>query len=922
MNKPKFLIVDGHSLAYRSYYAFAYRGEGGLRTSTGIPTSVCYGFIKTLLEILAKEKPEAVAIAFDLRTPTFRHVADQSYKANRAEAPEDFLTDFHNLQAILNSMNLAIVTAPGYEADDVIGTLAHFASHHSYQVKILSGDQDLFQLIDETKDISVLHLGKADKIQEFHSIDVFKKLGVYPQQIADFKSLCGDSSDNIPGVKGIGEKTAAKLLQEYQTLDRIFENIDQIKGAIGKKLAAGREDAHHSRSLTGIVLDVPIPTEIDRFILRGFDRGRLIPLLENLEFKEFMRRIDEIQVQMGGALPDTELEEDIWFDFTPEQTGNLATLSLDVQIIDSIDRLQSLVETLRNCHYPIAWDTESTSLNPHRADIVGVGCCWGKELNQVAYIPLKHEQGQNLPIAAFIDCIKPILEDPNYPKIMQNAKFDRLILRSIGIELQGLVFDTMLASYVLDPEASHNLKNLGAKYLHLDCQSYEDLVGKLPSIAHVPIRKVAQYCATDAYFTYCLMPILQGELEQVPELDQLFHRVELPLEKVLADMEWVGIRIDRDYLLKFSQELEQDLEQIARQAYKTIDREFNLNSSKQLSDILVELLGDKFTKNSRKTTNGYSTDIVVLNKLKGEHPLVDLIIEHRTLAKLKSTYVDALPALVSPKTDRVHTDFNQAVTSTGRLSSSNPNLQNIPIRTSFSRRIRSGFIPEPNWLMISADYSQIELRILAHLSQEPALIDAYNRGADVHTLTAQLLLDKTEVTSEERRLAKIINYGVIYGMGPQKFSRETGLPIKEAKGFIDAFVDRYSRIFAYMKSVEAQAERDGFVCTLLGRRRYFRELKNASGYRKATLLRSAVNAPIQGTSADIIKLAMLQLHDLLANYQTRLLLQVHDELVLESPPEEIEIVTPQIKSIMENVLPLSVPLVVDIHTGKNWMETK
>lgn len=922
MDKPKFLIIDGHSLAFRSYYAFAYKGGGGLRTSTGIPTSVCYGFIKTLLEILALEKPKAVAIAFDLAIPTFRHVADQNYKAGRAETPPDFLIDLQNLQEILGAMNLQIVTAPGFEADDVIGTLSQFASKHNYQVKILSGDQDLFQLIDEQKDISVLHLGKADKIQEFHSPDVFKKLGVYPQQIVDFKSLCGDSSDNIPGVKGIGEKTAVKLLQEYQTLDRILTNIDQIKGAVGKKLEAGKDAAHHSRSLAGIVLDVPIPTKIEPYLLTGFDRDHLIPLLENLEFRAFVRKLDEIQLQMGGAIEDNDNEEELWFNFVSEQSQPLETIALDVQIIDSIDQLKILIQTLKDCNQPIAWDTESTSLNPHEAEVVGVSCCWGKELNQVAYIPLNHSQGKNLDIGEFIKGIKPILEDKNSPKVMQNAKFDRLIFRSIGIELEGLVFDTMLASYVLDPEASHNLQSLGAKYLHLGCQSYNELVGKLSSIAEVSINKVANYCGTDAYFTYCLMSILQTELEQIPALKQLFYQLELPLEKVLADMEWTGISIDRDYLAQFSQELEKDLEEIARQSYQTIGVEFNLNSPKQLSDILTEKLGDKFTKKSRKTTNGYSTDIVVLNKLKGEHPLIDLIIEHRTLAKLKSTYVDALPALICPKTDRVHTDFNQAITSTGRLSSSNPNLQNIPIRTSFSKRIRSGFLPQTNWVMISADYSQIELRILAHLSQETALIEAYNIGADVHTLTAQLLLEKTEITGEERRLAKIINYGVIYGMGAQKFSRETGLPIKEAQKFIDAFADRYNKIFAYIKSVEAQAEQDGYVSTLLGRRRYFRELKSTTGYRKAALLRSAVNAPIQGTSADIIKLAMLKLHDFLANYQARLLLQVHDELILEAPPTEVPLILPQIKTIMETALPLSVPLVVDIHTGKNWMEAK
>ncbi len=922
MEKPKFLIVDGHSLAFRSYYAFAYRGEGGLRTSTGIPTSVTYGFLKSLLDILAKEKPRAVAIAFDLGEPTFRHSADQNYKAGRPETPPDFLLDMANLQGVLAAMHLQIVTAPGFEADDVIGTLVQLAIKAGYAVKILSGDQDLFQLIDDSKNISVLHLGKGEQVTEFHSGEVVEKLGIHPSQLIDFKSLCGDSSDNIPGVRGIGEKTAAKLLQEYKTLEGIFSNLDKIQKGIAQKLQAGKESAYHSQSLARIVTDVPLDVSMDAFVLQGFHRDHLIPLLEKLEFKTFMGKIAEIEAQLGNSVEDEREAEELWFDFQTTAPIPLQTITLDVQIIDTIPKLEALAETLRKCDYPIAWDTESTALRPHAAEIVGVGCCWGKELNQVAYIPLHHREGSNLELTEFLRVMKPLLEDSSSCKVMQNAKFDRLVLRTIGIELQGLVFDTMLASYVLDPEASHNLRDLAARYLHLDCLSYTDLVGKLPSIADVPLPQVAHYCATDAYFTFSLLPILQGELDKIPTLKNLFYQVELPLEKVLADMEWVGIRIDRDYLLQFAQEIEEDLAAIAQRAYALINREFNLNSPKQLSEILVALLGEKFTKKSRKTANGYSTDVTVLHKLQGEHPLIDLILEHRHLAKLKSTYVDVLPTLICPKTNRVHTDFNQVNTSTGRLSSSNPNLQNIPIRTSFSRRIRSGFIPAEGWLMVSADYSQIELRILAHLSQEPALMEAYNKNIDVHTLTAQLLLEKQEVSSEERRLAKIINYGVIYGMGAQKFSRETGIPVTEAKRFIDAFADRYKHIFNYMRQVEQQAERDGFVCTILGRRRYFRELKTATGKKKADLLRAAVNAPIQGTSADIIKLAMIKLQELLQNYQARLLLQVHDELVLEMPPAEVDVLTPQIKQIMETVLPLSVPLVVDIHVGKNWMESK
>jgi DNA polymerase-1 len=936
MTKPTFLLVDGHSLAFRSYYAFAYRAEGGLRTSTGVPTSICFGFLKSLLEILDREQPEAVAIAFDLATPTFRHEADSTYKAGRPETPEDFIPDLENLQKILAAMNLSAFTLPGFEADDIIGTLSQRASNEEYAVKILSGDRDMFQLVDTDKQISVLYLNRADKINEFHAAEVQEKMGILPAQVVDFKALCGDSSDNIPGVRGIGEKTAIKLLSEYENLENILAAIPTMKGAIAKKLEEGIDAAKHSQFMARINLESPIEVSLEECKLTGFDTDRLIPLLRDLEFKAFINRIDDIQAKLGGVVspkplkePEKDSEEDsnLWFDFAAAETqtnptSSLKTLELDVTIVDTAEKIAWLQKKLQSSDRPTTWDTETTSLNPHDVELVGIGCCWGENITDVAYIPIAHTTGQNLDLQEAIAALKPFLEGDRYQKVLQNAKFDRLIFKSVGIELKGVIFDTMIASYVLDPEASHGLSEMSRRLLNLETTSYKDLVGKRKSIAEVSIPNVANYCGADVYTTYCLYPILKTQLAENLELLNLFQQIELPLEPVLAAMEWYGIRIDKDYLAKFSEELETDLEAIATSAYTSAGKEFNLNSPKQLSEILLELLGDRFTKKSRKSKTGYSTDVAVLNKLQGEHPLIDAILEHRTLAKLKSTYVDALPALVNPKTQRIHTDFNQTVTTTGRLSSSNPNLQNIPIRTSFSRRIRAGFLPEMGWSLVSADYSQIELRILAHLSQEPELVKAYNQGDDVHTRTAQILLEKNEISSEERRLAKIINYGVIYGMGAQKFSRETGVSVSEAKKFIDAFNNRYARIFSYMQGVETEVEQKGFVTTVTGRRRYFREIKHLSGQHRAAALRSAVNAPIQGTSADIIKIAMIKLHELLQNYQTRLLLQVHDELVFEVPPHELEELQSLIKSVMESAMPLSVPLVVEVHAGRNWMEAK
>ncbi|MDX1976238.1 MAG: DNA polymerase I [Pseudanabaenaceae cyanobacterium bins.68] len=914
MEEPLLLLVDGHSLAFRSYYAFAYRGEGGLRSSTGVPTSVCFGFLKALLEILARETPSAIAIAFDLGLPTFRHEADSTYKAGRAETPAEFVPDLENLRRILAALPIATVTKPGFEADDLIGTLALQAKADGYRVKIVSGDQDLFQLIDAEQYISVLHLGQKDKIQEFSSAEVMAKLGVSPNQVVDYKALCGDSSDNIPGVRGIGAKTAVKLLAEYGSLEQVLGNIPQMKGAIALKLKAGIDSAQHSQFLAKIKTDVELDLSLADCHWQGFELTRVTPLLQTLELKEIINKLRQFALPTEAPTLESDAEE-LWFDFSPQP------FDLRVQIIDQVQQLVDLVHLLQQADL-VAWDTETTSLNPFEAQLVGIGCAWGEGLDQVAYIPIGHKSGQNLDLDSARSLLQPLLADPTQSKVLQNTKFDRLILRAQGMELAGVVFDPMLASYVLDPEAGHGLSSLCLKYFGFEPLSYEQLVPKKQTIADLEIAQVARYCGMDAYTSWRLVPILRSRLDQIPELAQVFEQIELPLEIVLAEMEWRGIRIDRGYLAQFAQELDRELNAITCQAHTQAGKEFNLSSPKQLGEILLELLGEQFSQKSRKSKLGYSTDVAVLQKLQGTHPLIDTILCHRTLAKLKSTYVDALPTLIQPQTQRVHTDFNQTVTATGRLSSSHPNLQNIPIRTAFSRQIRRAFLPAEGWILVTADYSQIELRILAHLSQEPELVNAYNQNLDVHTRTAQLILGKEQVTNEERRLAKIINYGVIYGMGAQKFSRETGISVGEAKDFIQAFYQQYARIFSYMQEVEERAIADGYVTTVSGRRRYFPDLAKATGQYRAGMLRSAVNAPIQGTSADIIKLAMIKLAQLLQEYEAKILLQVHDELVFEMPSQELEPLLAQIKTTMENALPLAVPLVVDLHQGQNWMEAK
>lgn len=967
----KLVLVDGHSLAFRAYFAFAKGRDGGLRTSNGIPTSVSYGFLKALLETVEAEKPDYLAIAFDLGGATFRHDADDTYKAGRPETPEDFMPDLENLQELLKAMNLPIVISPGYEADDVIGTLARQASQAGFNVKILSGDRDLFQLVDPEEKVKVLYMSTtygrgAPPPKEFGVEEIKAKLGVLPSQIVDFKALCGDPSDNIPGVKGIGEKTAVQLLTTYGSLENVYQHIDEIKGAVKKKLETGQDDARHSQWMAQIHLNVPMDIDFEACKLQGFDEAVVMPLIERLEFKSFLNKVQKWKQQLSGELY-TELSEtegvtqaasetgtppiiqyesdDLWF-FSAEDTENaeqFTPVAIAPQIIDTPEKLTDLITLLKthtNAETPVAWDTETDALNPIDADLVGIGCCWGSEMDAVAYIPLKHRDGKNLDKTTALDALKPILESAKYPKALQNAKFDRLVLRFQSIDLAGVVFDTMLASYVLNPEGSHKLSDLGYRYLGIRALEYTDLVPKGKTIADIAISSVADYCGIDAYTTYNLVSKLRTDLEPTPQLHDLLLEVELPLEPVLAEIEATGVRIDQDYLQEFSKSLENDLQSIEQRAYDFAGGKFSLGSPKQLSELFFDKLGlDR--KKSRKTKTGYSTDAAVLEKLQGDHPVVDAIVEYRTMSKLKSTYVDALPKLVHPKTGRVHTDFNQAITSTGRLSSSDPNLQNIPIRTAFSRQIRKAFIPEEGWCMIAADYSQIELRILAHLSQEPILLETYRKNEDIHTLTAKLLLEKEDISSEERRLAKIINFGVIYGMGAQRFARESGVRPSDAKLFIEKFNDRYSRVFDYLQQMQREAIANGYVETIKGRRRYFNfateSLRKMRGINPddiqldklklrdqfdAGLLRAAANAPIQGSSADIIKIAMVQLHELLKDYPARLLLQVHDELVLEVRPDMLEDLRSQIKSTMEDAVKLSVPLLVEVNAGKNWMETK
>ena len=978
-DKPLLLLVDGHSLAFRSFYAFSKGGEGGLATKDGRPTSVTYGFLKSLLDIGRSLTPQGVAIAFDTAEPTFRHVADANYKAHRDVAPEVFFQDLEQLQEILREqLQLPLCMAPGYEADDVLGTLANRSAEQGWRVRILSGDRDLFQLVDDRRDIAVLYMGGGPYAKNsgptlIDEEGVVGKLGVMPEKVVDLKALTGDSSDNIPGVRGVGPKTAINLLKENGDLDAIYAALSEveaegpkasrgaIKGALKGKLSSDRDNAYLSRKLAEILVDIPLPEE-PRLPLAAVNAAALSSSLEDLELNSLLRQVNGFTVTFsaaGTAAAPTGGDDDgakdgkVKADTVEDASADDRTPMLRPQLISTAADLAALMQRLMaitDAATPVALDTETTALNPFQAELVGIGVCWGEEPEALAYIPIGHrpaedltaEQIQQLPLESVLTALAPWLASGDHPKALQNAKYDRLILLRHGLALEGVVIDTLLADYLRDAAAKHGLEVMAEREFGFSPTAYSDLVGKKQTFADVAIEPASQYCGMDVHVTRRLALRLRGQLEAMgPQMVQLLMQVEQPLEPVLALMEATGIRIDVPYLAELSSEMGSTLERLEADAKQAAGTDFNLGSPKQLGELLFGTLGLDRRK-SRRTKTGFSTDATVLEKLENDHPVVPLVLEHRVLSKLKSTYVDALPQLVEAETGRVHTDFNQAVTATGRLSSSNPNLQNIPVRTEYSRRIRKAFLPQEGWTLISADYSQIELRILTHLSGEDVLQEAYRSGDDVHALTARLLLEKDEISSDERRLGKTINFGVIYGMGAQRFARETGVSQAEAKEFLTKYKQRYPKVFAFLELQERLALSRGYVETILGRRRPFHFDRNGLGRllgkdpleidldvarrggMEAQQLRAAANAPIQGSSADIIKVAMVQLQAALQSQglPARLLLQVHDELVLEVEPDALEATRNLVVTTMENAVQLSVPLVAETGVGANWMEAK
>ncbi len=925
MTKPRLVLLDGHALAYRAYFAL----PPTLSTRDGELTSGTFGFASMLLKVLQEFKPDYIAVTFDVGR-TFRHDLSAEYKATRAKMPDELAIQMSRIKELVSAFNIPVFELEGYEADDVLGTLSRQAAEQGIETIIVTGDTDAFQLIDEHTKVYTSGRQFSDT-KLYDEAAVMERYGLKPGQLVDFKSLTGDKSDNIPGVAGIGEKTAAQLLQKYGTLEGIYAHLDEIDNKRARNaLEQGRETAFQSRKLAQIVRDAPIQLDLKACRVTNYNREKVVALFRDLEFRTLISRLPGEQVTEPRPAPPLQMS---LFD-TAEAAACAPSESAaaplgEYHAVDTPEALRGLAERLRHATC-LAVDVETTSTDPMTADLVGIAV--SDRQGAAYYVPVGHASAtaRNLRLVEVRKTLGPILSDPAIPKYGHNSKFDLMVLQNHGMGLSPITFDTMIAEWLVDP-ASRNLglKNLAWARLRVDMTSIADLIGSGKgqiSMAAVSVDRVAQYAGADADMTLRLVGALESELRS-RELWRLFEEVEMPLVPVLARMEQNGVALDLALLSEMSRDLAQRLGELEKQIYEWVGYEFNINSTQQLSDALFGKLGLP-AGGLRKTSSGsYSTAVDTLETLKDKHPVVGLILEHRQLSKIKSTYVDALPKLVNPKTGRVHTSYNQTGTVTGRLSSSDPNLQNIPIRTEIGRRVRNAFIAEPGWSLIKADYSQVELRILAHVSQDPAMLEAFARGEDIHATTAAAVygVPLSEVTPELRRVAKTANFAVTYGVTGYGLAQSTGMSQEEAEKFIRNYFARFPKVKAYLDRTKKMAAERGWVETLLGRRRYFPELKSTApihAQARAAAERMAINMPIQGTAADIIKIAMVQLQKALdeRGLRAKLMLQVHDELVLEAPDEELDETSTLVKRIMEGALPLDAPLKVDIKHGRNWGE--
>lgn len=918
---PILYLIDGHALAYRTYFALTSgMANERLMTSKGEPTAGIYGFANVIMRLLEQEKPEYLAVAFDTGK-TFRNELFPGYKATRAKMPDDLRPQIERIRQLVDAFHLPRLEQEGVEADDILGTIAYQAVEQGFGVKIITGDRDLLQLVNDRIVVS-LSGTKISEAKNYTAADVKASLGVNPDQVVDYKALVGDTSDNIPGVPGVGQKTAVSLLEQFHTLDEIYAHLAEIPGRASVKLAEGKESAYMSQKLAQIKTDVGILLKLDDAKTDHIDVPAVETLFRELEFRTLIPRLHTITAPFVKQATRGQLN---LFDSEVKEIGLPSQYTLDVKIIDTAEKLIEL-ENILNSSTRIAFDTETTSTDPLRADLVGISLAV-KE-GEGFYIPVGHTKlTEQLPLQQVIEALTPALTNSKIEKVGHNIKYDALVLGNYGLTVSPLSFDTMIAEWLIDP-SSHNLglKDMAGSYLNASMTHIEELIGKGKtqiSMDQVPVATAAPYAAADAEVTFRLVPLLEKKMAD-RQCTQIFQDIEMPLVPVLMQMERTGIALDRGFFKKFSDEMGVRLRTIEDQVYLAVGYPFNLNSTQQLSKVLFETLRLEPPDRKKKTASGhFSTAAAVLDELSGQHPVVDLLLEYRELAKLKSTYLDSLPLQINPRTGRVHTSFNQTGSVTGRLASSEPNLQNIPTRTETGRQVRLGFIASPGLVLLSVDYSQIELRIVAHMSGDEAMLDAFRAGQDIHAATAAAILDipLTEVNKDQRRHAKAINFGLIYGMSAFGLSRSTDLTLGEAENFVKDYFDHFPGVKKYLDNIRVLAARQGFVETMLGRRRYFPNLANPVNIAMRNREeREAINAPIQGTAADILKIAMIRLQPALyaSGLNARILLQVHDELVLEAPEKELKQTAKLVQRVMEDAYHLSIPLLTEARSGVNW----
>ena len=887
-------IIDGHGLIYRAYYAFI---RQPLLTTKGENTSAIFGFMRMIMKLIKDKKPDRLVCVFDSRVKTFRHEIYPEYKAQRMKAPEDLISQGETIRTLVENLGISRLEMEGYEADDLIGTLAAEARKNSIKSVIISSDKDMLQLANDTTTILVNRKGVSET-EEMDSEKVFDQWGVWPEKIIDLLALMGDKSDNIPGVKGIGQVSAVKLIQEFGSVENIYENIGAVGSQrIRKMLEEGRSGAFLSKDLVTIKKDVPIDCKFEDYGIEDFPKKIGIDLLQEKEL--YM-----IANALIGSPPPVKKED--------QKAGAY-------YLIEKDEDFKKLKERIVNAEI-ISFDIESTGKDPVVSDIIGVSISIEEE--QGYYIPIVAKTGKSFGYEFLKKELKTILEDGEIKKVGQNIKYDFVILLKYGIVMRGITGDSMIAAYILDPQTRrYSLDDLAVKYLDYNTIHYTDIVkDKDKTLLDYPIEEVTRYAGEDSDIALRLVNILERKLEE-EKLRDLYSIIEIPLLSVLGKMEKTGVRIDPGHLNKMSVVFGEEIDNIEKNIFEIAGAEFNIRSTKQLAEVLFENMKLPVIK---KTKTGISTDESVLVELAGTYEIAAFLLRHRRLTKLKSTYIDSLPALINPASGRIHTSFNQTITATGRLSSSNPNLQNIPVKEAEGKAIRGAFIPEDGWQLVSADYSQIELRILASLASDRNLISTFNNDGDIHAETASMLFGvrADEVTAHQRQAAKTINFSIIYGISPFGLSKRLGISRKEASGLIRMYFLKYEGVKSYFESVVENVKKNGYVETLLGRRRYIPEINSQNRNVFEAAKRIAINTPIQGTAADLIKKAMVTIDKELEkrDLKSRMLIQVHDELVFESPPEESETLIGIVIDKMENAIVFDVPLKVNISTGKNWEE--